>query len=144
MPPPPIPSVRNTDQTKHRLYRAFCRWKVILECTGILFAVGYALIAFLQWRDNIVDHIVKCDVPCVRIFWIIRWIANESAKEQFLWPCNFSNLLIPRYLGTGIIIIAWVVVELAVDPRDHITRLLPYLGICGDLGVCSVIIISCL
>ena len=78
----------------------------------------------LQWRDDVLDHIVESNVPFVR-----TCIGDKGTHQQFLCPCNGGNALIPQYLGSGVSIIVRVVIELVVDPCNLVTDSLPYLGV---------------
>src|SRR5690242_15697621 len=45
------PAPRDTDKTKQPWYKTLNGWKAALEVIAIPFAVGYALVTWLQWRD---------------------------------------------------------------------------------------------
>lgn len=49
--PEVLPSPCNPNKAEQRWYKSFDGWKELLEVLGILFAIGYAVITYLQWRD---------------------------------------------------------------------------------------------
>src|SRR5579872_5423243 len=45
------PSPTKPNNTQKKWYQSLKGWERVLQTTGIIFAIGYAVITFLQWRD---------------------------------------------------------------------------------------------
>jgi hypothetical protein len=90
----PAPSEVNStsspnNRPEHEWYRALQRWKPLAEIIAIVFAIFYAVVTFLQWRDAHQALIVSAR-PWIGMDTLTSTITAE-AGQPLSWHVMFKN-----------------------------------------------------